>query len=59
MDISSSLKEIIFHKDINCAVFYSFIHLSFQELFEVMYYILDVGESGSSPEQNVRMLLAE
>ncbi|KAJ8787193.1 hypothetical protein J1605_005779 [Eschrichtius robustus] len=35
---------IIFHKDINCAVFYSFIHLSFQELFEARYYILDVGE---------------
>ncbi|KAB0400570.1 hypothetical protein E2I00_002539 [Balaenoptera physalus] len=53
MDISSSLKVIIFHKDINCAVFYSFIHLSFQELSEAMYYILDVGESESSPEQNL------
>lgn len=59
VDVSSFLNMNIFQKDINCEKFYSFIHPSFQEFFAAMYYILDGGESGASPDQNLRRLLAE
>ncbi|XP_057568754.1 NACHT, LRR and PYD domains-containing protein 12 [Hippopotamus amphibius kiboko] len=58
-DVSSFLNMNIFQKDINCEKFYSFIHLSFQEFFAAMSYILDDGESRSGPEQNVTRLLDE
>ncbi|XP_014688814.3 NACHT, LRR and PYD domains-containing protein 12 [Equus asinus] len=59
VDVSSFLNMNIFQKDINCERFYSFIHLSFQEFFAAMHYILEDGESRPGPDQNVARLLAE
>ncbi|XP_009461937.1 PREDICTED: NACHT, LRR and PYD domains-containing protein 3-like [Nipponia nippon] len=56
------LNEHLFQKDISCISTYSFIHLSFQEFFAALFYLLDdKGEAQdcpAGPTRDVKELLA-
>ncbi|XP_078528059.1 NACHT, LRR and PYD domains-containing protein 3-like [Lissotriton helveticus] len=53
------LNQTIFQQDIDVYSAYSFIHLSFQEFFAALFYILDLDVGTPNPQRDLKQLLKE
>ncbi|XP_058917708.1 NACHT, LRR and PYD domains-containing protein 3 [Kogia breviceps] len=66
-DVSAFLRMNLFQKEVDCEKFYSFIHMTFQEFFAAMYYLLEEENQGEMrntqrsslklPDRDVTVLL--
>ncbi|CAO2643360.1 NACHT, LRR and PYD domains-containing protein 3 [Lemmus lemmus] len=56
-DVSAFLRMNVFQKEVDCERVYSFSHMTFQEFFAAMYYLLEEEEEGVAMSRDVKVLL--